>query len=299
MHGLTIKNSSMQAGARQAFRKEMKERLEKKPEIVNALTPDFAVGCRRLTPGPGYLEALTEDNVDFFSSGVSEIVEQGIISGGQLVELDCIICATGFNTSGHPPFPIEGLNAQTLKSRFDPYPETYMSIATDGFPNFFMLLGPNSAIGTGSLTMMIESIGDYIVKCIRKVQKENIRSMNVKADSVEAFSHFIDDYFEKTVYLDHCRSWYRSEGGAGNRITGLWPGSSLHCMEVLRSPRWEDFEYDLIKGNKLSWLGNGWSSRQLDSDGDLAYYLDPDFTDIPHAPFPEQKLRLQKCAYSH
>lgn len=184
----------------------MEARLAKKPEIAKLMVPSFSVGCRRLTPGPGFLEALTEDNVDYIQAKIAKVNPNGIeLSDGRQVDIDVLVCATGFQTSAPPPFPVVGLNNLTLASRFSPFAESYLSIAVDGFPNLFMMLGPNSAIGSGSLTMMIESMGDYVVKCIRKMQKEDIRSMTVKAEAVADFSEYIDAYFQKTVYLDECR----------------------------------------------------------------------------------------------
>lgn len=84
----------------------------------------------------------------------------------------------------------------------------YLSLATDKFPNYFLMLGPNGAIGEGSLTMMIESTGDYITKAIRKVQKENIKSMVIKPERVRDFLQYCDIYFKGTVYAEECRSWY-------------------------------------------------------------------------------------------
>lgn len=79
-----------------------------------------------------------------------------------------------------------------MQERFDPYPEAYLSLATDSFPNWFHILGPNSAIGSGSLTKIIESLGDYTVKCIRKLQKESIRAMHIKEERVKDFYKWAD-----------------------------------------------------------------------------------------------------------
>lgn len=154
--------------------------------------------------------------------------------------------------------------------------------------------------------MMIESEGDYIIKCIRKMQKENIRSMEVKSRMVENFTQFTKSYFKRTVYMDECKSWYKVKHGAEERITGLWPGSSLHAIETFRSPRWEDFDYvyddeeEGQEGNRLAWLGNGWSSAQVDDDGgDLAFYLQPGFVDAPAAPLPEDTPANRTRPFSH
>jgi hypothetical protein len=300
IHSASFKGSEMQNGAVEAFRAMMKERLAKKPEIVDALIPSFAVGCRRLTPGPGYLEALVEDNVEFVSDQISKIIPSGVVlETGKTIELDALVCATGFNASAPPPFQVLGKRGKSLQEKFTPYPETYLAVATDGFPNFFMMLGPNSAIGSGSLTMMIETEGDYIIKCIRKLQKEDYTSMMPKCERVVDFSEYCVEYFKNTVYMDECNSWYRSEGGKGNRITGLWPGSTLHCLEALRAPRWEDYEFESRDENRLRWLGNGWSVTQLEGGGDRAYYLEPTMMSVPPEGRPEEDEEFKRRPFSH
>ncbi|RDL38519.1 Flavin-binding monooxygenase [Venustampulla echinocandica] len=300
IHAVTLRDSEIQKGAVEAFQAMMKERLVKKPEIAQFLIPSFAVGCRRLTPGPGYLEALVEDNVNFVTEEISSITPKGIVlSNGETVEIDVLVCATGFKTGAPPPFQVYGKGGVSLEEKFKPYPETYLSVGVDGFPNFFMMLGPNSAIGAGSLTTMIENEGDYIVKCIRKLQKEDYVSMTPKAERVKDFSEFCGEYFKNTVYMDNCNSWYRSEGGKGNRITGLWPGSSLHCLETLRTPRWEDFEYESKDENKLRWIGNGWSMTHIENGGDPAWYLEPSMMSIPLPGHPEEDEEYKKRPFSH
>lgn len=297
----------MQDAARDDFTNLMRERLAKKPEILKSLLPSFSVGCRRLTPGPGYLEALVEDDVDFIDTPIVKAYESGLeLADGRRLEFDVLICATGFHASAPPPFPVIGRDGQTMAKKFEPYAETYLSLAVDKFPNYFMMLGPNAAIGTGTLTTMMEMEGDYIIKCIRKMQKENIVRMEVQERRVKDFSKIVDNYFKKTVYLDNCSSWYRSNGGKGNRVTGLWPGSALHAMETFRSPRWEDYDYVYdgeehgVEGNRLGWLGNGWSSAQVKGGyGEIAHFLEPELVDFPASPLPETTKVYQIRPFSY
>ncbi|TKA62678.1 hypothetical protein B0A49_09983 [Cryomyces minteri] len=300
-HEVTIMGTAKQKGAQSAFAEGMKQRLQKKPEIFEAIKPAFAPGCRRLTPGPGYLEALVEDNVSFVRDQISAVEEKGVrTADGKLHEIDVLVCATGFHTSAPPPFSVAGLDGQTIQKHWAERATTYLSLTTDNFPNHFMMLGPNAAIGTGSLTMMIENVGDYIIKCVRKLQKENIKSMTVNPARVRDFTRYIDAYFKGTVFLDDCKSWYRK----GDRITGLWPGSTLHCIEALRSPRWEDYEYEYLEeedgrpGNQLAWLGNGWTQNQVENR-DLAWYLTPMFLEKPAYPLPEESERYKVRPFSH
>jgi len=253
-----------------------------------------------MSPGPGYLEALVEDNVDFVTDKIEAITPEGItLENGRTVDIDVLVCATGFNVSSPPPFYVEGKNGVSLQQKFLPHAETYLAVGVDGFPNFFMMLGPNSAIGSGSLTMMIEIEGDYITKCIRKLQKEDYITMMPKPERVQDFSDYCVEYFKKTVYMDECASWYRSEGGKGNRIIGLWPGSTLHCLEALRAPRWEDYDFESKDENKLRWLGNGWSVTQIGDGGDPAWYLEPSLMDVPVKGRPEEDEEFKKRPFSH
>ncbi|KAF2190598.1 FAD/NAD(P)-binding domain-containing protein [Zopfia rhizophila CBS 207.26] len=319
IHGVTIRGTPIQQGAKQMFKEHMQKRLETAPHIFEALLPSFSPGCRRLTPGPGYLEALTQPNVAFVTSPISRISESAVhTKDGKTHDVDVLVCATGFHTSAPPPFEVIGQNGVTIKRKWTQRATTYLSHSISSFPNMFMMLGPNAAIGSGSLTMMIESVGDYIIKSIRKIQKDNIASMVVKEEREDDFTEYVDAYFEKTVFMEECRSWYRN--GKTGAVVGLWPGSTLHCVECMRSPRWEDFEYtyigedededaaiedDRVSGavkrervNRMAWLGNGWSVNQLEQK-DLAWYLYPEFQDKPLAPFPEEKEGLKIRSFSY
>lgn len=303
IHGVTIKGNPMQIAGQKVFEASMKERLASAPHIFEAMLPKFAPGCRRLTPGRGYLEALTEPNVAFIKDKIERIEPSGIrTADGKLYEIDVLVCATGFHTSAPPPFPVLGRGGVPITKKWAERATSYLSLAVDGYPNHFMMLGPNSAIGSGSLTMMIESVGDYVIKAVRKLQKENIRSMSVHPARVDDFVAYADAYFANTVFMDDCKSWYRK----GDKVTGLWPGSTLHCIEALRSPRWEDYEYEYreddaargVKANRMAWLGNGWSVNQIE-ERDLAWYLYPEFVDKPAAPFPEESKEFRARPFSH
>jgi cation diffusion facilitator CzcD-associated flavoprotein CzcO len=322
IHAVTIRGTPIQQGAKQVFKDHMQKRLETHPHIFEALLPSFSPGCRRLTPGPGYLEALTQPNVNFVTSPITKISETAVhTKDGQTHEIDALVCATGFHSSSPPPFDLIGSKGLSMADKWKKRATTYMSHSISGFPNLFTMLGPNAAIGSGSLTMMIESVGDYVVKCIRKIQKENIASMVVKQEREEDFTEYVDAYFAGTVFSEECNSWYKNkapEREKDGEVVGLWPGSTLHCLEAMRSPRWEDFEYRYIgedvdeaesssngttgkkrkRVNQLAFLGNGWSINQLE-EKDLAWYLYPEFQDKPCAPLPEENIRLKIRKFSY
>ncbi|KAL2282866.1 hypothetical protein FJTKL_10252 [Diaporthe vaccinii] len=300
IHEGTIHGSDMQKQLIKAFTASMREKLAKKPELFDVIIPTFAPGCRRLTPGKGYLEALSQDNVHVTNETITEITETGVkLASGHEVQVDALACATGFRTSAPPPFEVVGRDGVTLAQRWSPHPESYLSVMVDGFPNYLMMFGPNSAIGFGSLTKILESECDYCVKILRKMQKEDYATIEPKAERVRDFQQYVGSYFADTVYLDKCKSWYRSDGGKGNWIIGLWPGSTLHALDSLMSPRWEDFNYETADptGNSLRWLGNGWSVTE--TEGDPSWYLNPDEVNWPQEGKPEEAPRFKARPWSH
>lgn len=102
------------------------------------------------------------------------------------------MCATGFDTSFKLPFPFIGRSGVDLKDKFDPHPRTYLTIAVDGFPNWFAALGANSAVGAGSLLIIIERQVDYAVEATLKLQRERLKSIEVKRKAVDDFDAYLE-----------------------------------------------------------------------------------------------------------
>ncbi|MCJ1309536.1 hypothetical protein MMC25_003196 [Agyrium rufum] len=284
---ITVRGSEAQKMAKADFIKLMRDRLAKKPEVADHMLPDFPPLCKRLTPGPGYLEALTEDNVDVIPTAIETITETGVrTTDGKHREVDAIICATGFDTSFRNRFPIYGESGIKLGDKWADRAETYLSIMTDDFPNLFMSLGPNSGTGTGNLLVMIERYTEYAAKCLSKLQTENILTMQPKRRATKNFTDYCDAYFKGTVYSEECSSWYKT-GGKNGRVAALWPGSSLHAVQTLANPRWEDFEYTYVDGNEFGWIGDGWCVADRTEGADRSWYLDEQR--MVHEPLEERK----------
>lgn len=133
-----IKDSKEQEEARQYSVNEMKSKLGNDQRLIKHMIPDFAVGCRRPTPGNGYLEALTQPNVRVVTEGIDHVEEDGIVlETGELIKIDAFICATGFDVSFSPRFPMIGHNGVSLAEQWREKPEAYMSLAIENFPNYF------------------------------------------------------------------------------------------------------------------------------------------------------------------
>ena len=117
--------------------KHMQKMLKDDPKLTKKLIPDFAMGCRRLGPGEGFLEALTAENVTIADSDIESFTEKGVkCKDGTEYEVDIIICATGFDVSFRPYFPVIGKGGKSLAEEWTPTPEAYLAMAARGFPNF-------------------------------------------------------------------------------------------------------------------------------------------------------------------
>ncbi|KAL1943925.1 hypothetical protein VTO73DRAFT_3743 [Trametes versicolor] len=285
-HSWTLRGSDLGKQSKEVFTQIMEKKLAKKPWIAEYLIPDFPLACRRVTPGPGYLEALCEDNTDFVPTDIKRITKTGIETvDGKYQDLDVIICATGYDTSFQLPFQIIGRNGIDINEKWKPYPVSYLSVAVDSFPNMFMALGPNAAIATGMLVPLIEQQVMYAVQATAKLQRDRLKSMEVKPEVVRDFDQYIEAYFPKTVFAEKCRSWYKL-GKAEGRVVGLWPGSTLHGIKALLHPRWEDYDYERADPveNRLHWLGDGQTHNERTLSGDRAWYLHAPFLDVPPIP---------------
>jgi hypothetical protein len=279
---VTHRGTKEHAGAWQVFNKDMRGRLAKKPEIADHLIPEFPPLCKRLTPGPGYLEALVSDNVEVIPAGIEKIDETGIVTtDGKHRAVEAIVCATGFDTSFQGRFPIIGRNGVNLQERYRARPETYLGLCTDGFPNFFQSLGPNHGLGHGNLIIIIESIALYVGQILQRLGRGNVKTIEPKRKPVENFTNFCDAYFKRTVFSAECGSWYKSappnatpEERKRGRVTALWPGSSTHAIRALQKVRFDDFDMTTADNNDFGWFGDGWSTAERSGDQEgLSWYL--------------------------
>ncbi|KAL3465250.1 hypothetical protein BJX64DRAFT_297621 [Aspergillus heterothallicus] len=283
------KGGERNRAAREEFTKLMAQRLgNKKDELLDLVLPDFAPNCRRLTPGPGYLEALIQDNVSYIRTGIESVTKSGIKSiDGTHRPVDAIICATGADVTNTPPFPIingVGLNLQTAwHAGGDPgFPDTYLGMATNTHANLLFLLGPNSGSGfAGTVPHTVETQVTYIAKILRKASAQRIRTIVPSTAAVLEFRAYCESFFPTTVMAGGCSSWYNNQVKNG-RIVAVWPGSGAHVNYIRREVRWEDFEYSYRnkQGNRFGYFGNGWTKRDVRAkvDGAETAAREEDFT---------------------
>ncbi|KAF4953298.1 hypothetical protein FGADI_6064 [Fusarium gaditjirri] len=267
-----MKGTILQKQAREHLESEMKK-VVLDEEVQKKLVPDFPVGCKRILPsGDQFLYAIKEDNVQAIYSGVKEITETGCISDdGQHYEGDVIIAATGFDTSFIPRYPIY-FKGHNLQEDWSTSITGYMGVGISECPNSFTLAGPWSPISNGPVIAPIEAQADFICAFIDKYQTEpGMHSMSLKAAACYDFKSYMAQITQKMVWSDNCRHSHNIKPNWGqSSIT--WPGSTLHYLEAMREPRFEDYDFE-YSGNRFAWLGNGLSQTEWDPTADLAYYV--------------------------
>ncbi|KAK4941427.1 hypothetical protein LTR10_018696 [Elasticomyces elasticus] len=268
---LFLKGTRTQNDTRAYMIEQMKQKLNDK-FLEEKLIPDWSLGCRRLTPGVNYLETLTKPNVSVVYGEIKEITEKGCLcDDGNEYAVDVLICATGFDTTFKPRFPLIGPSGDNLQDIWAKEPTSYLGLAAPDFPNYLIFLGPNCPIGNGPVLSAIEYQADWMMRIIDRYQVHNIKSFAPTTEAVSDFIKYKDEFMKKTVWADPCRSWYKANQ-ADAPVTALWPGSTLHYIEALGEVRWEDFNVE-YNGNRFAWLGNGYSQTELDQTADWAYYV--------------------------
>ena len=194
------------------------------PELRRRLTPSYAPGCKRILISNEYYPTLAKPNVEVIDSGIAEVRERSVIaSDGTEREVDTIIFGTGFHVTD-PPIAarIRGRDGRRLDDAWVPGMQAYLGTTVAGFPNLFLLLGPNTGLGHNSMIYMIESQLNYVIDCLRVMRERAADVVEVREEAQSNFNESLQAAMHGTVWTaGHCKSWYLDDSG---RNTTLWPG---------------------------------------------------------------------------
>ncbi|AWK70589.1 cyclohexanone monooxygenase [Rhodococcus oxybenzonivorans] len=193
------------------------------PELRRKLTPTYAFGCKRPTFSNAYYPALAQPNAAVVTEGIREVRPNGIVTvDGTLHELDTIVMGTGFRLTDNPAFDVvRGRDGRTLAEAWDGNARAYLGTTISGFPNFFMLLGPNSVTYT-SQVVTIEAQVKYILSALQQMEAQGMASIDVRPEVQQAFVDDVDERLQKSVWnAGGCASYYLS--GEGRNFT-FYPG---------------------------------------------------------------------------
>ena len=237
-----IRNSRAARKLEQDYRSRIAEQVADM-DLAQALTPDYEVGCKRILLSDNYYPAMQRDNVALVTDPVDRFTADGIATrSGQEFQLDCVVMATGFKAWDFlEPIEVVGANARRLHDAWNSAPEAYLGICVAGFPNLFMLYGPNTNLGHNSIIFMLECQVHYVVKCLRQLRRRGCRSMVVADDAMVRFNRQIQNQMAKTAWAGGCNSWYKRPDG---RVVNNWSTHTVAYWLRTRRPRLRDFHLE-------------------------------------------------------
>ncbi len=197
------------------------------------LTPKYPMGCKRVLISNDYYPALQRPNTELVTDGIASIVEDGVITNdGTKYELDAIVYATGFYVADfEAPFEVRGRRGAELSEVWKRTPEAYLGTTISGFPNLFVVFGPNTGLGHNSMVYMIESQIAYVMDALRTMKDKRLSSVEIKRESQRVFNEEMQTRLAKTIWATGCKSWYISASG---RNTTLWPGFTFEFRKRTR-----------------------------------------------------------------
>ena len=210
------------------------------PALRRKLTPDFPIGCKRTLLSNDWLPALARPTTEVVTEAIAEVTAGGVrTADGKLHEVDAIVYGTGFAASQFlAPMDLKGRQGQSLRALWRGGAEAYLGTGVAGFPNFFMMYGPNTNLGAGSIIYMLEAQARYITQCVELLRRQALRSIEVRAETQQAYNEELRGRNRSTTYESGCHSWYIGPDG---RNTNNWVGYMSEYGRRLRQVRPEDY----------------------------------------------------------
>ena len=211
------------------------DKAVKDPELRAKLQPDYTIGCKRMLFSDTFYDVVQERNVALITNGIKQIEGSAIVTDdGTRRDTDVLVMATGFHTADMPFTKIvKGRSSQRLSEVWQDGRFAYLGSTVPGFPNFFMMLGPNTTVGHTSMTLMIEAQATYIADAIAKMREKGLASVEVRPDVAAEYDARMQDRLAPTVWnAGGCTSYYR--GGAGKN-TAIWPDTSFKFRRLTKT----------------------------------------------------------------
>jgi cation diffusion facilitator CzcD-associated flavoprotein CzcO len=210
------------------------------PELRKKLTPDYRVGCKRILIDDDFYPSLTRPNVSVETSPIQRIARDGVVTAdGVHHPADVLILATGFQaTSFLAPMQIEGVGGRKLEAAWRDGAEAHLGLTVAGFPNFFMMYGPNTNLGHNSIIFMIECQVGYALQCIQELVRRGIAYLDVKPEVMRSYNEEVQRELRDTAWAAGCKSWYKNAAG---KVTNNWSNFTVAYWWRTRRPNFSQF----------------------------------------------------------
>jgi cyclohexanone monooxygenase len=212
------------------------------PQLRRKLTPDHPMGCKRLVFSSDYLSALTQPHVEVVSSPARYLRARSLVTeDGTERDVDVVVCATGYAAADYlGEIEVTGEGGVTLRDVWRDGAHAYLGMAVPRFPNFFMLYGPNTNVGSNSVIFVLEAQARYIVRALRYLRRKGKSYVAVRPSAMAAFLAKIDRWMQGTVWTTQCSNYFRAANG---RVVTQWPRSARTFWEMTR--RFKPADYTL------------------------------------------------------
>ena len=212
------------------------------PELIAKATPNYRLGCKRILPSNDWYPALARDNVELVTDAVAEVRERSIVTAdGTEREVDAIVFGTGFHVVDMPVGQmVTGRDGITLADVWNGSPRAHLGATVPGFPNFFIMLGPNTGLGHSSMVYMLESQLAFVIGALRELRARNASTVEVRGEVVDNYNAEIQERLNGTVWNTGCRSWYLDAQG---RNPTLWPDWTWRFRQV--TAHFDPAQYEL------------------------------------------------------
>lgn len=212
------------------------------PKLRKLVTPTYTPGCKRILMADDYYPTLERPNVELVTERIAKITPRSVVTAdGREREVDAIIFGTGFKVSELlTHLEIRGRGGREINEVWKNGVEAYLGTTVSGFPNFYILMGPNTGLGHNSMVFMIESQIEYVLRCMRMLDARGAKIADVKQQAQTLFNRYIRRRLSRTVWATGCHSWYLDR--EGNNPT-TWPGFTFEFW--LRTRRFKPEDYEL------------------------------------------------------
>jgi cation diffusion facilitator CzcD-associated flavoprotein CzcO len=205
------------------------------PELRKAVTPNFRIGCKRILLSNDWYPMLERDNVSLVTDAITEVRPDAVVAAdGTVRKVDAIVVATGFHVTDSPAYhKIKGPDGRTLGEVWQTDGmQAYKGSTVAGFPNLFMLAGPNTGLGHNSMVLMIESHLNYLLDALSTMDEHDLATVEVRRDEQRRYNDTLQRRMAGTVWMTGgCASWYLDWRGVN---TTLWPGFTFTFRQLTR-----------------------------------------------------------------
>ncbi len=223
-------------------------------ELRSRLTPEHPFGCKRLVFATDYLQALSKPHVEVVSSPARTLRSRSLVTeDGTELDVDVVLCATGYAAADYlGQIDVRGADGTSVHDTWRDGAFAYLGMVVPGYPNFFMLYGPNTNVGSNSVIFMLEAQAHYIVRALKYMRRKDKPYIEVRPEVMTRFLAKIDTWMQGTVWLTRCSNYFRAANG---RVVTQWPRSARDFWGLTRWFRPGDYTFEAPSSRPVIQVG--------------------------------------------